>query len=1064
MARFTPILHYFLLSSLTFCSLISWKSVGAQIIPDSTLGSESSVITPDTIKQIPGDRIDGGAVRAENLFHSFTEFNIKQGQGAYFSNPSGVKNIFTRVTGNNISKIFGTLGVDGKANLFLLNPNGIIFGKNARLDVNGSFVGSTANAIEFENQGFFSATNPQNASQLLTIKPSAFLFNQLESGRIESSSIAPLEDNLFGLRVPDGRSLLFLGGEIFVNGGWLNAPGGRVELTGVADTGVVGINFDSNNPSLKVADKLGRSNVIINNFGRANVIGDNGGSIEINANNINLIAGYLDAGIAPGLGSDESKAGDITLNAQKSTVIKGITTPEFIAKSRIRNFIYAGATGEGGDIKINTESLAVDDFSSLETSTQSRGNAGRVLIQAKDEVSLREGSTIFNTVSSGGIGNAGGVKIQANSFSLLEGAEIQAGNTGGIGNAGDVNIDVRDGILFDGLYSDGFASGIFNGVTEQGIGDSGEIYIKANSFTLSDGARLQTKSEGQGDTGNVKIDVGDRIVFNGTKTNPDLDFEHLTGIFTTLETKSFRQGGDVNIKTGSLNIINGAEITSNSFGLGNSGNINIEARKDITLDGFNNHGGTSGFFSALGNSENPATGKGGNINISANSLSLTNGATIASTTSTGSQGDAGKINIVTDKQVLLDGAGLNESPGGIFAAVETGAIGNANDIEIKTDLLSVINNSSLSTSIAGKGNAGNIKTEARILEVADGGRLVTTTSGSAKAGNIILSVRDNVILSGSDTGLFANTTEGSSGNGGNIIVEPSKITVRDGAEIAVDSQGQGIGGTVELAADFLTLDNGLISAENRSNTGGNIKLHLQKLLLLRNGSQISSTAGNREFGGDGGNININAPNGFVVAVPKEDSDITANAFRGNGGKVEIFTQGIFGIRFQEQLTQKSDITASSRFGVRGNVALVTLEIDPTSGLIELPANLVDAANQISNACTPGSREFENSLVSTGRGGLPMSPTEPLQENNALSAWVRLKPELISRKNTRIKPRSTTVSNSNNDNVRKKNQIVEATGWIVDKDGSIEFVAQAHQKTSHNPRRKSADCYVRSATG
>ena len=1058
MARLTNILHWFLLSSFTCSSLAYLESARAQIIPDSTLGSEGSVVTPDTIKGIPSDRIDGGAIRGENLFHSFTEFNIKQARGAYFSNPSGVENILTRVTGNNVSNILGTLGVNGGANLFLLNPNGIIFGQDARLDVNGSFVGTTADAIEFGNQGFFSATNRQTPSQLLTIKPSAFFFNQLQPGKIESSSVAPLGDNFFGLKVPDSRSLLLVGGDITIDGGWLNAPGGRVELAGVTDTGVVGINFDDNNPSLRIPDDLSGSDVLINNFGRVNVIGDNAGSIDISARNIELIASYLDAGIVPSLGGNETQAGDITLNAQQSTVIKGITTPEFISISRIRNFVYAGANGEGGDIKITTQSLSVEDFSSLETSTRSRGNAGRILIQAKGEVSLREGSTIFNTVSSGGIGNAGGVKIQADLFSLLEGAEIQAGNKGGIGNAGDVNIDVRDRIVFDGLYSDGFASGIFTGVSEKGIGDSGEINIKANSLTLSDGARLQTKSEGQGDAGNVKIDVGDRIVFDGAKINPNLDFEHLTGIFTTLETKSFRQGGDVDIKTGSLTIINGAEITSKSFGLGNSGNITMQARKDITLDGFNHHGGTSGFFSALGSLEEPAIGKGGNINIFAESLFLTNGATIGSTTLTGSQGDAGKISILTDNQVLLGGGSSNESPSGIFAVVQTGAIGNANDIEIKTNLLSITNNSSLNTGIGGKGNAGNIKTEARILQVADGGKLVTTTSGSAKAGNIILSVQDNIILSGSNTGFFANTTENSTGQGGSIIIDPKIMTIQDGATISANSQGEGIGGDIELAAGFLTLDNGTISAETRSNTGGNINLNLQDLLLLRNGSQISTTAGNQEFGGNGGNIAIDTP--FIVALPQENSDITANAFLGDGGNIDILTQGLFGIAFQEQPRDgRSDITASSEFGISGNVNISPLEVDPAKGLVELPVDVTDAANQISNACTPGGSQFDNEFLITGRGGLPMNPTQPLQETNTLSTWVKLKPQSANSANLRIKPPSKTVSNSNNNKVRKIKQIVEATGWIVDKDGNIEFVADANRVNPRKNGQTPAACKV-----
>lgn len=137
-----------------YVAIVGTLSVGvsqgvlAQIVPDNTLGAEGSVVTPDVIKGIQGDRIDGGASRDANLFHSFSDFNVGEGRGAYFGNPTGIENILTRVTGGNPSNILGRLGVLGEANLFLINPNGIVFGPSASLDVQGSFVATTANAIQ----------------------------------------------------------------------------------------------------------------------------------------------------------------------------------------------------------------------------------------------------------------------------------------------------------------------------------------------------------------------------------------------------------------------------------------------------------------------------------------------------------------------------------------------------------------------------------------------------------------------------------------------------------------------------------------------------------------------------------------------------------------------------------------------------------------------------------------------------------------------------------------------------------------------------------------------------
>ncbi|HEY9624387.1 MAG TPA: filamentous hemagglutinin N-terminal domain-containing protein, partial [Crinalium sp.] len=141
----------------------------AQIVPDATLGHERSLVRGNiTTDRGLIDRIDGGAIRGGNLFHSFSEFNVGTGQRVYFSNPDRITNIISRVTGRSRSDIDGTLGVLGNANLFLINPNGIVFGPNAQLDVNRSFVATTANSVLFPDGFAFSATNP-TAPPLVTI-------------------------------------------------------------------------------------------------------------------------------------------------------------------------------------------------------------------------------------------------------------------------------------------------------------------------------------------------------------------------------------------------------------------------------------------------------------------------------------------------------------------------------------------------------------------------------------------------------------------------------------------------------------------------------------------------------------------------------------------------------------------------------------------------------------------------------------------------------------------------------------------------------------------------------
>ena len=172
------ILFYLLGCNALFMGLLinTSKIVIAQITPDNTLGAESSTINHGALKDI----INGGATRGTNLFHSFQEFNVDAGKSVYFVNPTGIENILTRVTGGNVSNILGKLGVEGTANLFLINPNGIYFGAGARLDIRGSFTATTADSIKLGENGLFSATNPQS-SNLLSVQPGVLFVNALRN-------------------------------------------------------------------------------------------------------------------------------------------------------------------------------------------------------------------------------------------------------------------------------------------------------------------------------------------------------------------------------------------------------------------------------------------------------------------------------------------------------------------------------------------------------------------------------------------------------------------------------------------------------------------------------------------------------------------------------------------------------------------------------------------------------------------------------------------------------------------------------------------------------------------
>jgi filamentous hemagglutinin family protein len=259
-------------------------------VADNTLGAESSVVTPTSPQ---ADRIDGGAIRGANLFHSFSQFNIGEGREAYFANPSGIENILSRVTGNDASRIFGKLGVLGNANLFLINPNGIIFGRNASLDVRGSFVASTASSLKFADGTEFSAKAPQSKPLLTVSVPIGLQFGVNPGSILNQSQATPDgATNSFGLpvglQVQPGKSLALVGGNVTLEGGNLTTAGGRIELGSVAGIGLVSLNPTDKGWALGYDGVQNFNNIQLSQQALVDGSGEGGGNIQVQGGGITL--------------------------------------------------------------------------------------------------------------------------------------------------------------------------------------------------------------------------------------------------------------------------------------------------------------------------------------------------------------------------------------------------------------------------------------------------------------------------------------------------------------------------------------------------------------------------------------------------------------------------------------------------------------------------------------------------------------------------------------------------------------------------------------------------------
>ena len=196
---------------------------------------DNSVVNPEgnTIQ------ISGGTTRGNNLFHSFEQFSVPNDITASFNNSEAIQNVFSRITGDSISNIEGILETQGTANLFLMNPNGIIFGENASLNIGGSFLVTTAETIYFDDQTEFS-TDVTDTPPLLTITAPVGLDLGTNPGKIINLSSALH----YGLRVQPQNTITLIGGEISFEDSILTSDEGRVEIGAVAPNNIVYLIFD----------------------------------------------------------------------------------------------------------------------------------------------------------------------------------------------------------------------------------------------------------------------------------------------------------------------------------------------------------------------------------------------------------------------------------------------------------------------------------------------------------------------------------------------------------------------------------------------------------------------------------------------------------------------------------------------------------------------------------------------------------------------------------------------------------------------------------------------------
>jgi filamentous hemagglutinin family protein len=902
--------------------------------------------------------ITGGISRGQNIFHSFQDFSVPTNGGATFISPTGTQGIVTRVTGSLLSDINGAINTQG-ANFLLINPNGIVFGPGTQLNVGRVFAASTANSIDLvDSTGkvVTFGTDRAGDAPFLAIDPKV-IFNvsrlNLAGGTADIKTFGTLEPN------NPSQYIGLIGGDITISGGGIVAPGGRIELGGLSSPGSLEIITGGDHPRLNFSVDATRSNIFFADQSWTSVVGAGSGDIAINAKNVELTNGsVIRGGIKRGEGNTSTIAGDIKVDATGEVAASG--------NSLIVNNVRDNSKGNSGNIIINAGSILLRENAQIDNSTLGQGNAGNVLLTAKDSISLvgsgaesNRQTAIFTTVDPGGIGKGGNIDIKATSFFLTNGAQLVS-STLGQGNAGNVTLNSRNAYFDNGS--------ILSRVEPTGTGRGGDINTNTSSLSLTNGSQFETSVFGQGNAGNIDLNTSNTFALE--KSN----------LFSVLYAGAIGNAGGINIKADAINTSN-SQVSTSTLGNGNAGNISLTAKNSVFATNL------SAFFSVVGAG---GVGKGGDININATSFSLLRGSQLLAITEGTSptqpiagKGDAGNINIkatesvnITDRQ-----GGLSST---IASSIGIGAEGNGGNITIDTGSLSLQNAAGIQSSTLGLGNAGNVAITARegvsIVGVANDQTAILSTveaGGVGKGGNIdidtgALLLRDKAAITTSTLGV---------GSAGNVTIHSrNDVSLIKGSVFStVAAGGMGKGGDINISTNSLSLlDNAILQTGTNGAVGrlvagkgdaGNINLKVNETIDIRNSQVLSRTGVGTE--GKGGNINVEV--GSLLL--RDDARISAlSSGVGDAGSISVAAKNTVGLQNNSQLvaatfgqgnagTIKVNATGPITLSDQGRNSITGLFVDSTSDT-GIAGNIIVTSPQI----TLDNNVAIASTSRTGQGG------------------------------------------------------------------------------------------------
>jgi filamentous hemagglutinin family protein len=575
--------HALLLSGILLLSALLSTSQ-AQITLDGSLGPQGPLTGPNY-------RIgpELGQIRGSNLFHSFGQFNVRSGERATFTGPNTIANIVGRVTGGEPSSINGRLRSEiVGANLFLLNPSGVMFGPNARLEVSGSFHVSTADYLRLADATIFSAhLGPANG--LTVAPPEAFGFLGTNPAAITIRGSM--------LQVREGHALSVVGGDVQLEGGTLSAPSGRIQLLSLASPGEVGFSPLTLAPDLQLtsAPRFGR---IALSQSAMVTVGTQGphdaGAIAVRGGQVTLTGRSRLAATT----ASQSQGGTVDVQADQVTLAGGAT----ISAS-------TSGAGQGGTVTVTAREAMViaGDESHLSVNATSGGDAGRIVVSAP---TLRiDGGEIRAETTNERVGNGGTIEVQVGMLTITAGGRISA-STSGAGRGGTVTVTAREAIVITGQDSMENPSRLSADTGSRG--DAGRIVVSAPMVHLTEKGRITARANGAGQGGMIEVQVGTLTLTRGGRiTARTIGGSGSAGSITITAREAILIAGRFSDRTADRSMVDSTTDDSP----GDAGRIVISAPSVRLTD--------EGQIDARGLSD--SQGRGGTIEIQVSQLTLTDG-------------------------------------------------------------------------------------------------------------------------------------------------------------------------------------------------------------------------------------------------------------------------------------------------------------------------------------------------------------------------------------------------------------------------------------------------------